>query len=466
MEQLTGRVLYPGDAGWDAARHGFALWPDYEAHQPRAVAFCQDADDVANAVRWARENNAPPRPRCGRHNYEGWSSLVKGGLIIDVSDMNGVRVCRDSNTARVGAGLDMLDLSEALGQVGVTFPHATGKTVGLSGLTLGGGFGVTTRKWGLTCDNLVEVEMVTAAGGAVRASEMENPDLFWACRGGGGGNFGIATAFTFTVHPAGNVALFSITWPWEAFEAVVTAWQAWATDVDDGLTSFLTLLSTRTLTMQGQWTPDSDADLPRINALLAPMLAAAGPQSVSVQMLPSQNAARVFLGVDPLQPEWRVQKHSDTQIFKSSSALAYQPFPAEAISLLKSRLEACPTLSAAPSQASMIQLLGGGGAMSRVAPTATAVWHRATRFVVQYDAYWTAPEDGRKTLDWIIGFRRDMEAYTVGAYVNYADDRLKAPLHQYYGDNLARLVEIKRRWDPDNLFRFPQSIPLCLPPAD
>ncbi|MBV9849132.1 MAG: FAD-binding oxidoreductase [Armatimonadetes bacterium] len=463
MALLTGRVIYPGDTGWDAARQGFARWADYAANTPRVVVFCQDADDVANAVRWARENNAPLRVRCGRHNYEGWSSLVQDGVIIDVSDLGSVRVRRDSATARVGAGLDMLDLSEALGQVGVTFPHATGKTVGLAGLTLGGGFGVTTRKWGLTCDNLIEVELVTADGSQVRANAEENPDLFWACRGGGGGNFGIATAFTFSVHPAGNVAVFSLSWPWEAMEAVVSAWQSWAPDTVDGVTSFLTLLTTRSLTMQGQFTPDTDADLPGINALLAPMLAAANPLSVNIQVLPNLNAARLFLGVDPQQPEWRVQKHSDDQIFKSSSALAYEPFPPQAITLLKSRIEACPTLSAAPSQPSMIQLLGGGGAMGRVPQDATAVWHRQTKFVVQYDAYWTAPQDGKMTLDWITAFRQDMTPYTVGAYVNYADDRLENPLQQYYGDHLGRLMDIKRCWDPDNVFRFPQSIPVSPP---
>lgn len=463
MTELTGRVIYPGDDGWDEARHGFARWPNYAAHMPRVIVFCQDAADVSNALLWARENGVPLRPRCGRHNYEGWSSLVKNGIIIDVSDMDSVRVSRDAGTARVGAGIDMLDLSESLGQIGVTFPSATGKTVGLSGLTLGGGFGVTTRKWGLTCDSLVEAELVTADGQIVRASAAENPDLYWACRGGGGGNFAIATSFTFQVHKIGNVAVFSISWPWEAFETVVNAWQAWAPEVEDSLTSFMTLLSTRTLTMQGQFTPDSDADLPRINQLLAPILAAAGPQSVNIQMLPNLNASRLFLGVDPLQPEWRVQKHSDDQIFKSSSALAYQPFPPEAIALVKSRLEACPTLSAAPSQPSMIQLLGGGGAMGRIAKDATAVWHRQTKFVVQYDAYWTAPEDGKKTLEWITDFRREMTPYTVGAYVNYADDRLVNPLQQYYGDNLKRLVEIKQKWDPQNVFHFPQSVPLSLP---
>lgn len=462
MSQLSGRVITPGCAGWEAARRGFAAWPDYDANTPRAVVFCQDTNDVVNAVQWAKENNVSVRPRCGRHNYEAWSSLVKDGLIVDVSDLSTLRLSAGGAAAKVGAGIDMLDLSEGLGQVNVTFPTATGKTVGLSGLTLGGGFGVTTRKWGLTCDNLVEAEIVTADGAVVRASADENADLFWACRGGGGGNFGVATSFTFTVHKIGNVAVFSLSWPWEAFEAVVSAWQNWAPQVDDGLTSFLTLLSTRTLTMQGQWTPDSDADLPRINTLLAPMLAAAAPQAVSVQMLPSLNAARLFLGTDPLQPEWRVQKHSDTQIFKSSSALAYQPFPFEAISLLKSGLEACPTLSASPSQPSMIQLLGGAGAMSRVPQNATAVWHRQAKFVVQYDAYWTAPEDGRKTLEWITGFRHQMTPYTVGAYVNYADHRLINPLRQYFGDHLEKLVAIKRKWDPGNFFQFPQSIPVSL----
>lgn len=166
------------------------------------------------------------------------------------------------------------------------------------------------------------------------------------------------------------------------------------------------------------------------------------------------------MGVDPLQPEWRVQKHSDTQIFKSSSALVTQPFPPEAITLLKTRLEDYPTLSATPSQPSMIQLLGGGGAMGRVPRDDTAVWHRAAQFVVQYDAYWTAPQDGKATLDWINAFRRDTTPYTVGAYINYADDQLKNPLHQYYGDHLTKLSQIKQHWDPRNFFRFPQSIPV------
>ncbi len=460
MTELTGRVITPADAGWETARRGFALWPDYDAATPRAVVFCQETGDVVNAVRWAQENRVPVRPRCGRHNYEAWSSLVKDGLIIDVSDMDNVSCSSSGVTARVGAGIDMLDLAERLGQSGVSFPLATGKTVGLSGLTLGGGFGVATRKWGLTCDNLREVEMVIASGEIVTASATKNPDLFWASRGGGGGNFGIATAFTFAVHKVGNVAVFSVTWPWEAFEAVVAAWQTWAPNVEDSLTSFLTLLTTRTLTMQGQFTPDSDADLPQINTLLAPMLAAAGPTAVNIQMLPYLNAARLFMGVDPLQPEWRVQKHSDTQIFKSSSALVTQPFPPEATTLLKTRLEDYPTLSAAPSQPSMIQLLGGGGAMGRVPREDTAVWHRAAQFVVQYDAYWTAPQDGKATLDWINAFRRDTIPYTVGAYVNYADDQLKNPLHQYYGDHLTKLKQIKKHWDPGNFFRFPQSIPV------
>ncbi len=168
MTQLTGRVIKAGDPGWDGARKGFAASAKYDDNAPSAVVFCQSIQDVSNAVRWARENNKPLRARSGRHSYEAYSSLVKDGIIVDVSDMDTVSISADRATAVVGAGIVMAELFEALNQVGVTIPLATGKTVGISGLTLGGGFGVTTRKWGLTCDSLVSVEIVLADGECVR----------------------------------------------------------------------------------------------------------------------------------------------------------------------------------------------------------------------------------------------------------------------------------------------------------
>jgi|SRR5579871_473009 len=459
--ELTGRVLTPGDPGWEAARHGFAAWADYDANVPKAVVFCQKSQDVANAVRWARANKTPFRARCGRHSYEGYSSLVKGGLIIDVSALTSVHVSQDKKVTVVGAGLQMMELFEALGELGLAVPGATGPTVGLAGLTLGGGFGVTSRKWGLTCDNLLDVELVNAEGEIVHASEKENPDLFWALRGGGGGNFGIATAFTFTAHPVSNVAVYSLTWAWDVFESLLGTWQTWAPDVEDGLSSALALLVTGTINMYGQFTAD-DQDLPRISQLLAPMIQAAPPIALSVQIVPHLVGTRVIMELDPRNPQSSLIPHSDDQVFKSTSSFAFAPFPSEAIQLLKGHLETAPALSCTPSQPSMVQLLGGGGAPSRIPPEATAVFARQAKFVVQYDAYWTAPEDGAATIAWIEALRSAMLPYTRGAYVNYADDSLPDWARAYYGTNLERLVAVKQKYDPDNVFAFPQSIPISL----
>ncbi len=467
--QLTGRILTPRDPGWNEAREGFAAWAPYDRQEPITVVFCQDSEDVQNAIRYVRENHLPFRVRAGRHNYEAYSSLVKGGVIIDVSDINFVRVSSDAGVARIGAGIAMVDMFEDLGEVGVTLPGATGASVGLAGLTLGGGFGVTSRKWGLMCDNLLEVKIVDAQGNLLTASETENPDLFWACRGGGGGNFGIATEFTFKVHPVGNVVLFEVNYLWETFEAVVDAFQHWAPTTDDSISSILMLAVPHTVSQQapkivklyGQYTPDSDAQLPLIQELLAPMLQVP-PISINIQTLPSLMATRVMLGVNPVNPMWNINPHTDQQIFKSTSGVVNQILPMEAISLMKKHLDEVPLLSSLPSQPSMVQLLGGGGAVGRVAKDATAMYYRDAKFVIQFDAYWTAPQDGAKTIAWAEEFRVAMLPYTVGAYVNYVDHYIKDYLKAYYAENLPRLVAVKKQYDPENFFKFPQSIPTHL----
>jgi FAD/FMN-containing dehydrogenase len=462
MSHLTGRVLRPGVPGWGAACQGFAEWAPYNQNVPQVIVFCQDTHDVVNAVNWARENQVPLRVRSGRHNYEAFSSLVKDGIIVDVSEIGFIRAEAGGTHATVGAGLDIVSLMEGLNDVGVSIPAATGASVGLCGLTLGGGFGMTTRLWGMTCDNLTGLEIVTADGQVLKASAAEHPDLFWACRGGGGGNFGVVTAFTFKVHPVGNTVIFNLTWGWEAFEAVVDAWQRWAPVTDNRVSTALMLLSTRSIKLYGQFTA-ADQDLPLIQSLLAPMLAAAPAQSVSINVVPYIVATRTFLRVDPLNPQWFVEPHDDDQIFKSTSAYVFDLLDSGGIRTLKTYLEDPPGQSCPPSQPSMVQLLGAGGAVQDIPPDATAVYARAAKFIIQYDAYWTAPQDEIPTLDWAEAFRTAMQPWTRGAYVNYVDLRIADYLEEYYGQNLPRLVQIKAQYDPGNLFNFPQSIPVALP---
>jgi len=464
MTQLTGRVLNPNDTGWNAARIGFAAAADYDQNAPRVIVFCKNASDVTNAVVWSRENDRPIRIRCGRHNYEGWSSLVKNGVIIDVSEIDSVSISQDRTTAKVGSGASVGRISEALNEVRAAIPLATGPTVGISGLVLGGGFGMTSRKWGLTCDSLVGVDIVLADGRLITASYNQNADLFWACCGGGGGSFGIATSFTFVIHHVSNVALLTANYPWSLFAKVVDRFQRWMGNADDSVTAFLSLLSNRTVQIQAQFTADAP-DLEMSAVHFAPMLdQSLHAEGISMQKLPYTDASRIVMGVDPKAPLLRSNMHDDHQIFKSSSSFAGQLLPLEAINFMKYNLEHVPPLMSPPSQPTMIQLLGGGGQIARRDPTDTAAYHRLARLVVQYDAYWTDPQDAQRTIEWHNSLRDSMLNFTHGAYVNYSDASIKNPLKQYFGPNLERLVSVKRKYDPHNIFNFQQSIPVNVPP--
>ncbi len=462
MATLTGRVLFPGDPGWDDARKVYNRRFDV---QPRAVVFCQENQDVVNALTYARENNLPFRVRSGRHNYEGYS-LVQDGIVIDLSDIQHVRVDRESLTATIGAGNYALRCSEWLGQLGVTIPLATGPTVGIGGLTLGGGFGLTSRRLGLTCDSLLSATVINAAGEVITASECENPDLFWALRGGGGGNFGIVTDFTFRVHPVSYAAAVMVEWSWDHFEQVVDEWLDWSYKVDDAFCAVLQLTVERKIKLYGLYAPADPSQLAGLEKLLDSFLKKL-PLPIGMQIqspLPFNIAARLFFAqgqetVDPLQPEWPVHVHSGQQIYKSTSAAVMKPMPKKGIATLKEYLESIPQLSVPAIQPSMVQLLPGGGQPTRIPPDATAVYLRQARCIIQYDGFWKAPQDEAATLNWVKSFRDAMLPYTVGAYVNYSDRDLGNYLEEYYGPNLKRLVQVKQAYDPDNVFNFPQSIP-------
>lgn len=459
MAKLTGRLVTADCPGWEEARRGFRACVDYSQLVPKAVAFCQNATDVQNAVRYCRENGLRFRARSGRHSYEAYSA-VQDGVVIDVSEIDEIDLDRDAMIARVGAGVFCLDLHEQLFDIGFTVPAASGASVGIAGLALGGGFGVTSRKLGLTCDNVLGVDLIDANGEVVRADGRTNADLLWACRGGGGGNFGIVTAFDMRVSPISTVAVCNVTWRWDDFLSVVDAWQRWAPAAVDDLSTFLRLGVNGVITLLGQFTPDDPRRLATFGALLKPVLDAAPPTGITLQLMPYSAAAATFAGVDPTRPQWILHPHNDRQFFKSTSAVAKAPFPADALTLLKSKIEAAPPQTNwETNEPSMIQLLAGGGAPGRVAIDATAVPHRAAQFVVQYDAYWTDPADQQKSEDWIEGVRDAMLPFASGAYVNYVDSRLDEYLDDYYGPNLDKLTIVKRSVDPANVFAFAQSIP-------
>ena len=438
------RIVWPGDPDYDLVRTDFNLRFDV---RPWAILFACSTADVVEGVRMAREAGAELRARAGGHGFEAYS-LIEDGLVIDVSSIAYVRVAKDLRTARIGAGIKLGDAYQQLWDAGhLAIPAGSCTSVGLTGLTLGGGFGVLSRERGLACDALVEAEMVTANGDVVRASEAENPDLFWALRGGGGGNFGIVTELTFRVEPIGDVAVTNVEWPQEQLPDVVDAWQRWVPGIDRRLLSVTYFPPPNQRPRVFTFLNGSSDEL---EALIQPLLRVGTPDLIVPPTSESWiELARRFR--EPLAAPGRIDGGFPRK-FKGSSAYLSQPLPPEAIATMIENLGRAPGRN-------FVQADNYGGAVSEVAPDATAFFHRNALASLQFWGDWDDDSEEPAHLAWINAIRKAMLPWTRGAYVNYIDGNIADWPAQYHGDNFERLRQVKRDWDPENVFHFPQSIP-------
>ncbi len=234
--ELHGSVVGRDAGGFDSARQLFDT--RYDAIRPLAVAYCETAEDVERAVRWAARHGITIAPRSGGHSYGGYSTRG-GGLVVDVSRLNAIAVT--GRIATIGAGARLVDVYERLSEHGLALPAGSCATVGIAGLALGGGHGFLSRKWGTTSDNIVSADVVTADGTLRPATGSVYSDLLWACRGGGGGNFGITTGFRFRVHPVTTVTTFAVNWHWSDARLAIDAWQRFAPYAPDELFSVCVL---------------------------------------------------------------------------------------------------------------------------------------------------------------------------------------------------------------------------------
>lgn len=328
-DTLTGQIVRRGDADYESARLG---WNQLCSSHPEAIVFCAETQDVVNALAWARLNDTPVRVRSGRHCLEGWSA-VDDGLVIDVSAIKSVHIDRDSRTAVVGAGLNQLEAVTALGKAGFAAPTGTEGTVGLVGATLGGGFGLLTRRFGMASDNLLAAEVVVApAGGgatAIVADEQNNPDLLWALRGAGNGNFGIVTSLTYAIHPLTQAIHVTATWPGLAdLAATFEAWQRCAPHLDQRLTTQLEIYRDKVL-LFGVLAGGSRAEAVR---MLTPILSAGEPEVV----VKDADWADIFAG-------FQIPTGREPANWKFLSQFISEPFPPEAIRLVGEFMAKAPT---------------------------------------------------------------------------------------------------------------------------
>lgn len=443
--EVDRKGVVPGSPSYRAARMEYNR---RISKFPRVIVFCRRTQDVINAVKWARERGVRLRVRSGRHSYEGFST-INGGIVIDVSAMNKVKVDRKNRVAHVQTGNPLARVYRKLWDKGVALPAGTAPDVGVAGLTLGGGIGLLSRKYGLTCDNLKQVKMVVASGryGAktIIANKKKNSDLFWASRGGGGGSFGIATRYTFRVRPIRTVSIYSITWKWRDLEKVFPAWQRWAPSVTNRLTSTIEVAAKQvgTIVSTGQLLGGAE----ELRRLIRPLLQVGTPVKVMVRTVPFIEATQFFAAGDlNLEPK-----------FKITGAFGYKPLPPEGVRMIRDFLSKAPNKHATV----WCQSLGGAGsAVSRVSPTATAYPHRKAETVYELSARWRNDKEQQRNIQWVKRFRKALRPYVVGDYVNFPDLGIKNWPKSYYGVNFARLKRVKQKYDPLNVFRFAQSIPV------
>ncbi len=459
--QISGGLVQAGQPGYDPAallyNPRFATQP-----APRAIARCRTREDVAACVRFAAAGGAPLRLRNGGHSYGGWSSGP--GLVADLAAMNTVTIDAAKHTATIGAGARLADVYAALAARGVSIGGGSCATVGVTGLTLGGGVGVLNRAYGLTCDQLRAAEVVTADGRIRTVSADADPDLFWALRGGGP-SFAAVTSLTFAVRPAPTISTFFLQWPWPAAAAVLSGWQHWIRGIPRELWTTCKLLADpgqgSKATVSGTWI-GSGSLASQLKALLATVPPASnsyrntagyGQTMLGEAGCSGQSAADCI--AEALTPGKR-------QPFAATSSIMQRELPANGIAAIVG------AVAAASGVAGLIE--GGvafdslGGAVADVDVHATAFPWRHALATLQYTATWAYGRPPAAAAPFDSYVRAERRALTpwlgTSAYFNYADPSITDFATAYWGANLPRLQQVKRSYDPHNVFSFPQSVPL------
>ena len=463
---LHGTLVRPNSSQYATALQLFN--PRFDTIHPAAIAYCASPTDVQTCLAFVRKFNLAVTPRAGGHSYAGYSTTT--GLVIDTTRMNTVSVNAGARTATIGAGTRLIDVYSSLAQQGFVLPAGSCPTVGIAGLTLGGGNGVLGRKYGLTIDSLLSAQLVLANGQLTTCDANQHSDLFWALRGGGGGNFGVVTSFTFRVYQAPTLTLFTLLWPWSSAADVVDAWQSWGPHAPDELWSNCLLDSPADkshdpiIEVNGVYVGNRGA----LNPLLAQLTSKISAAPIS-NYVTNESVINTMLYEAGCSDKTVAQCHLPTQtpqgqvqrdIAIEKSDYFSRPLSRAGINAL---VNAINQRHASALGEGGIGMDAHGGAINRVGPNATAFIHRNALFSAQYSASWNSGDSAATIAanhTWLTNFWQAMRPYANGqAYQNYIDPTLTNWQQAYYGANLSRLKTVKSTYDADNLFHFAQSIP-------
>ena len=444
-EGLGGEVLRPGDEAYDSARR---VWNGMIDRRPALIARCLGVADVQAAVRFAREHKLLVAVRGGGHNVAG-NAVAEGGIVIDLSRMRAVRVDPTRRTARAESGATWGELDHEAAVHGLATTGGAVSTTGIAGLTLGGGVGWLARRFGLACDNLLSVDLVTADGRLLTASASEHADLFWGVRGGGG-NFGVVTSFEYQLHPVGPVLGGMVLYPLEQAGALARFYRDFAAGAPEELSALLLFLVAPPLpilpphlhgaSLAGVMVCYS-GPLAQGQEVLRPLRAFGTPVLDRILPMPYTAMQRLLDDGSPpgLLNYWKagfLRELSDDSVATLAEHASRTTLPGQ-----------------------MVEIFQFDGAVNRVGPEETAFSHRNGKFDFTAVAKWSEPADSERYIAWARDFYRAMEPFTTGGvYVNYLGEEGEERVKAAYGSNYARLVALKNQYDPTNLFQLNQNI--------
>lgn len=443
---VKGRVVLPDDPNYDEVRE---IWNAMIDHRPAVIVQCAQADDVAYAIAFARENKLEISVRGGGHNIAG-TAVCDNGVMIDLSMMKNVCINAHNRRAYVESGTTLGDFDQVAQMDGLATPLGNVSETGVAGLTLGGGFGWLTRKYGMTIDNLVSAEVIAADGNKIRASEKENADLFWAIRGGGG-NFGVVTEFEFKLHPVGPEILAGfIAFPFSQAKQVLTQYRTFAASAPEELAVYVAITKAPPV----PFLPEKAHGKEIVLLLVCYVGDIAEGEKLIEPLRSFGDAYGEQIGVHPYV-EWQqafdsMQSRGARNYLKSLNLTELRDKVLDAIVDFASKL---------PLPECSIAIASVDGALNRVPADATAYYHRDVKFLLNVDGRWHDVAQDGIGIKWARAFFQASTPYaSAGGYVNFMAAEEGDRVAAVYGANYDRLVQIKKRYDPENIFHLNQNI--------
>lgn len=444
-DRLTGEVIRRDDFEYEESRKS---WNRAIQKYPLVFVYCKKKEDVINAICWAKENNIPIRIRSGCHNYEGYST-GNDVVVIDVSKMNSIYIDEKNNKVKIDGGVRNRELYEALGSLGYPFPGGGCPTVGVPGLVLGGGWGYSSRLFGLACDSLIELELIDYEGKTIIANKNINEDLFWACKGGGNGNFGVVTSMTFNIPEKIEMAtLISIDYKDIDFEENIDLIQNIQREfktIDRGLNLKIAIYSSKEKGRGVKITGIFYGDKKKAQEILKPFKNCVSKFEFNLDY---KSVVEVNRDIQDSHPPYEKYKSTGRFVYKDYSRDEIR----DIINLVNDRPKG--------SVYAAISLYGLGGAVCDKEKDSTAFYYRDANFIMGLQSVWEEDEFAPLNREWVKNVFNNIKEITEGSFINFPFSELKNYEEEYYGGNLERLRKVKMKYDPYNVFKFPQGITL------